>query len=339
MFIITHKKIFLAIGAFVIVASMATVGLLGLKLGIDFTGGALTEVSYGEPLPEGVSLNDLSGSITNEEEIEAALAALPIDLGGFSVRRTETDDRREAFIVRTRDLTEDERITVHEALIELKDDSEILRFTSIGPVIGQELKDKAVWAIGAVCLIIILYVAFAFRGVSYPVGSWVYGGITILALVHDVIVPAAAMALLGTLFGIEVDVLFVMALLAVLGYSVNDTIVVFDRVRENLLEHRQEKKTKQKMEGGIEHEEIIYKLTKPFEKIVGEAVEKTILRSINTSVTTSLALAALYFVGGAVTQTFAFILLVGVVAGTYSSIFLASPMLVWWADKYGAHNE
>lgn len=338
MFVIEYRNIFLGIGVAVMVASIAIVGFFGLRLGIDFTGGALTEVAYGEPLPEGMSASDMAYGTAPEAEIEAALEALPIELGGFSVRRTETDDRREGYIVRTRDLTEPERIMVNDTLTSLRDGGEITRFTTIGPVIGQELKDKAVWAIGAVCLIIVLYVAFAFRGVSYPVGSWVYGGITIFALIHDVLVPTAAMALMGYFMGVEVDVLFVMALLAVLGYSVNDTIVVFDRVRENLMQFRQEKKKKIKRDG-LEREEIEYILTKPFPAIVGQAVNQTLLRSINTSVTTALTVMALYILGGSVTTTFALILFVGIIAGTYSSIFLANPLLVAIAARKQADKE
>lgn len=321
MFVILYRKLFIALGLGIMVASLAIIGTLGLNLGIDFTGGALTEVAY----------EDAS---VREATVTTALTQLPLELGGFSVRATELENGQAGFIVRTRDLTEAERILVSDTLAAVGAGGEVTRFTTIGPVIGEELKDKAVWAIGAVCLVIVLYVAFAFWGVSYPVGSWVYGAITIFVLVHDVLVPTALMALLGHFAGIEVDVLFVMALLAVLGYSVNDTIVVFDRVRENLMQFRQEKKVKTKRDG-LEVEDIEYILTKPFGQIVGEAVGQTYLRSINTSVTTMLALLALYFVGGSVTTIFALVLLVGVLAGTYSSIFLASPLLVAWAKRKG----
>lgn len=296
--------------------SILIVGSLGLKLGIDFTGGALTEVSY-EELPEKATLE----SGLNE-----------LSLGGYSLRGSQDDSGRDGYLLRTRDLSESERITVSTVLTEAGTGGEITRFTSIGPVIGEELKDKAVWAIGAVVLMIVLYVAFAFRGVSYPVSSWVYGTITILALAHDVLVPTAVISLLGHFAGVEVDVLFVMALLAVLGYSVNDTIVVFDRVRENLVKFRQEKKTIKK-EVGMEREIITYKLTKPFSQIVDQSVKETLARSINTSFTTLLTLSALYLIGGSVTQIFALVLVVGVIAGTYSSIFLANPLLVYFADK------
>ena len=326
MFVVKYKKIFLLIAAFVMLFSAAVVFKYGLNLGIDFTGGALTEVAY-EVRPAKV-------------EVEQQLNGLSsVQLGGFSLRETLDETGRDGYLLRTRDLSEEERLTVSGVMTELGEGGEVTRFTSIGPVIGQELKDKAVWAIGGVVMVIILYVAFAFRGVSYPVGSWFYGGITILALAHDVLVPTAVIAILGQTMGLEVDVLFVMAILAVLGYSVNDTIVVFDRVRENLLRFRQEKKRKVKVEGDMQREEIEYKLTKPFGKIVGESVSQTMMRSINTSVTTLLALGALYFIGGDVTATFALVLIVGVLAGTYSSIFLANPLLVFLAERKLAKEE
>lgn len=316
MHIIRYKKILLVLGTAIMVFSIGVTAFLGLNLGIDFTGGALTEVSY-DDRPE-------------KEVFEQRLNEL--DLGGYSLRQTVDDQGRSGYILRTRDLTEAERITVNEVMTSQGAGAEVTRFTSIGPVIGEELKSKAVWAIGAVSLVIILYVAFAFRGVSYPVGSWVYGGITIFVLLHDVLVPTALMALLGYFFGAEVDVLFVMALLAVLGYSVNDTIVVFDRVRENLVQYRQEKKIKKNV-GGVQEEATEYILTKPFDEIVDLSVRQTLVRSINTSFTTLLALLALYFLGGEVTQSFALVLIAGVVAGAYSSIFLANPLLVYLADR------
>lgn len=294
MFIIEKTKLFLWIAVGIVVVTIALLVTLGLRLGIDFTGGSLTEVSYQER-PE-------------KSQLEESLAVL--ELGGISLRETAEEDGNEGYILRTRDLTESERQAVEQVMLESGAGGEIARFTSIGPVIGEELKSKAVWAIGLVVIIIVLYVAFAFRGVSKPVKSWVYGLITILALAHDVLVPTALFGLLGALFGAEVDVLFVMAILAVLGYSVNDTIVVFDRVRENLT--RNEEKGKHV----------------PFPEVVGLSLGQTFTRSINTSVTTLLALLALYFLGGEITQNFALVLIAGVIAGTYSSLFIASPLLV-----------
>ncbi|MBI2120896.1 MAG: protein translocase subunit SecF, partial [Parcubacteria group bacterium] len=180
------------------------------------------------------------------------------------------------------------------------------RFTSIGPVIGHELRAKAWVSIMAVLLAIVLFVAFAFRKVSLPVSSSKYGLITIVALAHDIIVPTGALALLGYFSGVEADVLFVTAILTILGFSVHDTIVVFDRVRENLK----------------------LKVSENFSEVVGTSLRQTFVRSINTSLTVILVLAALLYFGPASTHNFSLILLIGIIAGTYSSVFLASPLLV-----------
>lgn len=312
-----HKHIFLGTGLLVMAASVVLLAVFGVRLGIDFTGGALTEVVY-ETAPE-------------QSEVESTVQGL--DVGGVSVRTTTGTEDRLGFMIRTPDLSEAERVELTDSLLVLGEGGEITRFTSIGPVIGQELADKAVWAIGGIALIIIVYIAIAFSGVGYPVRSWVYGGITVIALLHDVLVPAAVMSILGILIGAEVDVLFVTALLAVLGYSVNDTIVVFDRVRENLKHYRTEEVTEVQDITGAVRKETKYSLTKPFAEIVNMSVTQTLTRSINTSLTTLLALVALYFIGGATTQIFALILMVGVLAGTYSSLFLANPLLIYYAER------
>jgi preprotein translocase subunit SecF len=322
MNIIAHKNIFLAAGMSIIVAALVVLAVFGLRLGIDFTGGSLTEVLYENPP-------------TKTKVVETLQNVDAVPLSDLSVRSTAgvTGTNRVGFVVRTRDLAEVERQAVSDALVSLGTNGEIVRFTSIGPSIGQELADKAVWAIGGIALIIVLYVAIAFSGVQHPVRSWVYGAITIVALLHDVLVPTAVMALLGVFAGVEVDVLFVTAILAVLGYSVNDTIVVFDRVRENLTKYRNEHVQEYTDVTGVTQKETTYTLTKPFAEIVNESVLQIITRSINTSLTTLLALGALYVFGGATTQTFALILMVGVLAGTYSSILLANPLLVWYAER------
>lgn len=323
MFFINHRNIFLVIATIILVGSVALIGFFGLKLGIDFTGGSLTEVAY-QVAPA-------------KETIEEHLTEF--NLGGFSVRASQDEAGRDTFLIRTRNLSEEERASIDEAITGLGEGGEVERFTSVGPVIGEELKDKAVWAIGGVVLIIVLYVAFAFAGIGVPVSSWVYGLVTIIVLIHDVLVPSALMAVLGHFFGVEIDVLFVMAILAVLGYSVNDTIVVFDRVRENLIKNRTEKRTKRTEPGGIVKEEVEYTLTAPYETIVGSAVMETMARSINTSVTTAVTLVALYFIGGDVTKTFALVLLAGVLAGAYSSICIASPLVVAYAKWKDAKKK
>mgnify|MGYP000586491236 CR=1 FL=1 len=315
MFIITYKKVFLAIFAAVVLGSILIITTLGLNLGIDFTGGSLTEVSY-EVAPD-------------KAELEQAIASE--ELGGISVRESVSEVGKDAYLIRTRDLSEPERLELETIVTSLGEAGDVTRFTSIGPVIGQELRDKALYAILGVVFIIVIYVAFAFRGIGTPVNSWTYGVTTIFVLLHDVLVPTALMAILGYTLGVEVDVLFVMAMLAVLGYSVNDTIVVFDRVRENLVANRTETRTKRE-EAGVMFEDVEYTLTKPYGEIVGSAVKETLARSVNTSLTTLIALVALYFIGGSVTQTFALVLMAGVIAGTYSSICVASPLVVSYAQ-------
>ena len=316
--IISNRKVYLTIAGAVVATAIAIIAVFGLRLGIDFTGGSLTEVSY-EAAPA-------------KEVVEAAV--LGQGLEGSSVRASVDEAGRDAYLIRTRDLSEDERVSLQAAVTEIGEGAEVSRFTSIGPVIGQELRDKAVWAIGAVLAVIILYVAYAFAGIGTPVRSWTYGGITILVLMHDILIPTAVMSILGVTLGAEVDVLFVMALLAVLGYSVNDTIVIFDRVREQLIANRTEHKVERE-EAGIMLEEVSYTLNKPYAELVENAVSESMARSINTSITTMVSLVALYFVGGDVTQTFALVLLAGVLAGTYSSICIASPLVVAYAKWKG----
>lgn len=298
MFVATYTKQLLIIAALIFAVAGGIVGVFGIPLGIDFTGGSLTEVAY-DVRPEKADVEE----VLNE-----------MNLGAYSLRGTVGEDGRDGYILRTRDLSDDERQSVQAVLTSTGEGSSIARFTSVGPVIGQELRDKAFWAMLAVVLTIVLYVMFAFRKVAGQVRSWVYGALTILALMHDVLVPVAFVSLAGFFFGIEADILFIMALLTVLGYSVNDTIVVFDRVRENLLKNQEEERIE------------------PIETTVGRSVSDTMGRSINTSLTTLVALGALYLLGGAVTEMFALTLMVGVIAGAYSSIFIANPMLIVLAN-------
>lgn len=296
MHIISHRNIFFVITGIIVALAIGAISYLGLPLGIDFTGGALTEVVYPEGRPEKAIVE---GRLTD------------FDIGGFSVRETALENGTEGYIVRTRNLTEGEHAGVIDALsLGGQNTLEEVRFNSVGPTIGEELRSKAVVAIIVVLIVIILFVAFAFRGVSKPVSSWRYGLIAILALVHDIIVPAGAYAVYAHYTGAEVDTLFVMAILAILGYSVNDTIIVFDRVRENL-KHNEDIRAKEE-----------------FADTVGHSLRQTFGRSINTSLTTLFVLITLFFLGGVSTQNFAFMLLVGVLAGSYSSIFLAAPLLV-----------
>lgn len=323
MSIIRYKKIFLLIAGVIVAASALTVAVLGVEPGIDFTGGSLMEVRY-------------SGAVPEKVQVEERVAT--VGLGEFSVRQSE-GEAGVSYLVSTRDLNEEERVRLEETLRSLTEGAEITRFTSVGPVIGAELADKAVWAIGAVLLLIVCYVAIAFAGIGKPVSSWIYGLMTITVLGHDILVPLAAMSVMGYFGGVEADILFVTALLTILGFSVNDTIVIFDRVREKLKQNRTEHRRTVQEVGGMPREEVTYTLTTPFGELVGQAIDDTMARSINTSLTVLLALGALYVFGGEVTETFALILIVGVVAGAYSSIFIASPLLVVyqeWQERRGS---
>ncbi len=326
MNIIRYRKYFLALALVIVIGAVTIVATFGLKPSLDFTGGSLLEVRY-SVVPE-------------KSAIEQAVVSLGVE--EMSIRQSESEAGT-GYLITTRTLTEAERVTLTETLTALGEGGEVSRFTSVGPVIGSELKDKAVWAIGAVLFLTVCYVAFAFRGIGWPVSSWIYGLITIVVLMHDILVPMAAMSLLGYFIGAEADVLFVTVLLTILGYSVNDTIVIFDRVRDKLKEHRIGKERVVNIPGGMKQTETVYTLTKPFPEIVGQAVDETMARSINTSLTVLLALLALYFFGSSVTETFILVLMVGVFAGAYSSIFIANPLLVmyeaWHTKRVNADKK
>ena len=294
MFVVNNRKIFYLISAVLVGASIVALAIWGLNLSIDFKGGAIAEISYPDP----------DGKPT-VAEIEKNLEKL--NLGEHSIRPVGEN----GYLLRTRELAETERVSLLKALT--FDGTQKIteeRFDSIGPLLGKEAVRKSLFSIILVIICIVLFVTFAFRKVSEPVASWKYGLITVLALIHDVLIPAGVFAVLGHFQGIEEDTLFVTALLVVLGFSVHDTIVVFDRVRENLKINRE---TRAK---------------KPFEQIVGDSISQTFVRSINTSLTTVLVLIVLLFVGATSTKLFSLALIIGIIAGTYSSIFIGSTLLV-----------
>jgi preprotein translocase subunit SecF len=292
MFVIRNKTAFLSLAGILVGVSIAAVLFLGLNLGIDFTGGTLVEVTYPDGRPTMAELQTLL-----KEDLEESFVLRPTGETGY--------------FLRTKELTEAERPALF-ALLSFEGERRVVeeRFTSIGPTVGSELKQKALIALLLVVGAIILFVAFSFRKVSYPVSSWKYGIVAVITLLHDVALPIGLFVILGKAVGVEIDILFITALLAILGYSVNDTIVVFDRIRENLQIDRTSGRTR------------------PFGEVVGESLKQTYVRSINTSLTTLLVLLLLFFVGGEPTRYFSLALLTGVIAGTYSSIFLASPLLV-----------
>lgn len=291
MFIVKNKKIFVGISIFLVVVSIVSLSVFGLKVGIDFKGGALIEVVY-----------------TAESPMQADLDAKLATLNFGSILTQPTGER--GYIIKSRDLNEQEHALLLKTISEEgKRPLEEKSFNSIGPSIGHELTRRAVTCIILVSLAIILFIAYAFRKVSRPVSSWKYGFIAIITLLHDVIIPVGIFSALSHYWGAEMDTLFVVAVLTVLGLSISDTIVVFDRIRENL-----------------KNQINISKVN--FGETVGKSLEQSYVRSISTSLTVILVLLSLVFFGPASTKYFALMLTAGMFFGTYSSIFLASPLLV-----------
>ena len=290
MFIIKYKKIFIGISITLVVLSFVSLFIFGLNVGIDFKGGALTEVVYKEIRP-------------TQEILEKSLTTL--NFGSIVLQPTGGL----GYLIKSRDLTDSEHTLLLKTLSQDKSNTFTeIRFNSIGPTVGPELTRKAILAIVLISLAIICFIAFAFRKVSKPVSSWKYGIIAIVTLLHDVAIPVGLFVILSHYYGAELDTLFVVAILTILGLSVSDTIVIFDRIRENL---RNEDTAKVN-----------------FSEIVGKSLEQSFVRSICTSLTVILVLLALYFFGPVTTRYFALMLTAGMFFGTYSSIFLAPPLLV-----------
>jgi preprotein translocase subunit SecF len=275
------------------------VSIGGVKLGIEFTGGTLVEVRYddNDSAPEKSAVLERAQNIDARAEVRLAEANI------FTIRMQTIGERTQETLAQD--------LSIEDA------PPTIVRLSSIGPTLGAQLEARALLALVLLGAAILLFVAIAFSAVSKPISSWKYGLVTLIALAHDVIITIGFFALLGLVFGTEVDTLFVTALLVILGYSINDTIVVLDRVRDRL----QENTTKKRKE--------------PFDETVAVSLRQTIVRSINTSLSTLLALLALFFFGPAVTHDFSLALMVGVLVGAYSSIFIAAPLLVlfWKTQK------
>lgn len=288
--IIKRRALWLSLSGAMVVVAIIFLSLWGLKFGIDFTGGSLLELKFNGQQP--------SVSIVQTQLADTAVSSL-------TVQPTE-----DSLILRFQESDEDTHQAVLESLRNLPEAQvglEEIRFEAIGPSIGQELRSKAFWLMLMVLIVIIIYVAFTFQRVSKPVASWKYGVIAVVALFHDIIITLGVFALLGEFYGVEINTYFVVALLTVLGYSVNDTIVVFDRTRENLP-----------------------KSATSFAETVDTSLNQTFVRSINTVVTTLLALTAVLFFGGDSVRDFVLALIIGIFCGAYSSIFFAGPLLVVW---------
>ncbi len=290
--IIGHKNMFLGISAVFVGAAVLAIVLFGFRQGVDFSGGTLWQFKITSNAPQPADLESFFKKNLNTPE-----AVITYNLTNNS------------FLARLPTMSESD----HQRLLkDLKIQSrsfEEMSFQSIGPSVGQELRQNALIAIALVLVGISLYIAFAFRKVYHPVSSWKYGVITLITLFHDVVIPAGLLAVLGRYGKIEIDGNFVVALLVVMGFSVHDTIVVFDRIRENLFLDRG--KTR-------------------FGALINQSVNQSMARSLNTSLTLILVLLAVYLAGPLALHYFVLTLLVGVTTGIYSSIFVASPLLLVW---------
>lgn len=297
MFIVKNRKIFYTFSIILILASIISISIWGLNLGIDFKGGSSITFSFEESQKD----LDFIRNRIDQAELNPSLA------NGYTLVSVGEN----SYSLKTRNISEEERIVLIDSISEGgKEKVVIEKFNSIGPALGVESAKKSFVAIILVLVCIVLFISYAFRRVSEPVSSWKYGMFSIIALAHDVLIPIGVFSVLGHFLGYEVDTLFVTAILVILGFSIHDTIVVFDRIRENLKINKEEKTEKK------------------FEEIVGNSISQTFTRSLNTSLTTLFAVLMMYFFGPEATKNFSLVLMIGVIFGTYSSIFLASNMLV-----------
>jgi preprotein translocase subunit SecF len=292
MHILKYKFWYFAFSLLLIVPGLVSLYLWGLQLGIDFTGGTLTEVRF-------------------EKQVDKATVAQELTAAGFPATVQETSNN--SYILRTKPLSDEEAKKLQSTLNDKEGKAELLRVETVGPTVGAELLKNAIIGLVVASVAIVLYIAFSFRKVPRPASSWRFGITAVITLLHDALLVVGIFSLLGHFLHVEVDSLFMTALLTIIGFSVHDTIVVFDRIRENLL-----------------------KINEPFEEVANVSLNQTIGRSLNTSVTVILVLVALLIFGSTATYWFTVALLIGIVAGTYSSIFNATPLLVvWqnWSDK------
>ncbi len=300
--IIKKRSIAFIFSGILCVLSLISLGVFSLKPGLDFTGGSLLELSFD------------NGTRPQTAELRTA-----IEKSGFTPSTLQFSGDT-GMIIKLPFISEEEHQKILQDIrTEFEKDGLLVReerLETIGPAFSEQLRSRSVYAIVAVSLSIVLFIAYAFRKISKSVPSWKYGVAAIVALLHDVLITLGIFAFLGHLYGIEIDLTFVVALLTILGYSINDTIVVFDRIREK----------------------VLLKGAKDFASTVNLAVNETIGRSINTSITVQLTLLSLYFFGGETTQNFSLALIIGIFFGTYSSIFVASSLLVSWEEWSKRHK-
>ncbi len=290
MKLLNYYKYLFALSGIILVFGIGSLAIFGLRQGIDFKGGTVTELEFTQSF--------------DQEKVKAVLDSNNIQ--GYQLQATGPN----GLIIKTENIEKEQHDKLASDIKTQVGEYKEKRFDSIGPTVGEELKKKALYQLIIVSIGIVAYIAYAFRRVSRPITPWQFGVAAIIALVHDLLIVLGIFSLLGHFYGIEIDSLFVTAMLTVLGFSVHDTIIVFDRIRENL-----------KVYAG-----------QSTEFIVNHSISQTLVRSLNTSLTVLFVLLAMLLFGGETIKYFVLALLVGIAAGTYSSIFVASPILVLWQN-------
>jgi len=290
---IKYKNIFLAFTAVVMIACGALLAVYGLKPSIEFTGGSISEIDYKDTRPSNQAIMEKIGGLGIKD-----ITIYSVEEKGVSIRTEAIDNATHTKLL--------------DALKGTGDYTE-KSFEMIGPVIGKELSSKMELLVAISLLAMLIYIAIAFRNVPGPVSPWIYGAASFLILIHDVLVPLGVFSFLGKNYGIQVTIPIITALLTVVGYAINNVIVVYDRIRENLLKDRKS----------------------TFEEISNRAINQTLTRQINTSVATLIPVFAIYFYGGLSLKYFSLALILGIVTGTYSSVFLASQILIVWLGLRG----
>ena len=289
--VIGKKNLYFALSLIVVIPGLIALLLFGLNLSIDFTGGSRLTISFPQKVEKTTS--EKIKNILVKENLKVST----VEISGKSI------------LIRTSPINQEQNTKFISTLSKEFKTAKETQFETIGPTIGAETTANAIKAVLLASVLIILYITWSFRKVPKPASSLRFGVSAIVALIHDVLVVVGIFAILGHFFGVEIDSLFVTALLTVIGFSVHDTIVVFDRIRENL----------RKSQGS-------------FPQIVNDSILQTLDRSLNTSLTVLLVLFALLLFGGETIKWFVVALLIGVTSGTYSSIFNASPILVVWQE-------
>jgi len=300
MNIIGKKKWFFALSLVVIIPGIISLALFGLRAGIDFSGGSRIEIQNAKFSPRG----EADKVQSSKKALEKIFTGEKIEM--HSIQNFQDD----AFIIRTKEIDQKAYSKLVKQIQKKFPNTKEVGFQTIGPTVSAETTLNAFKSIGMASLLIVLYIAWSFRKVPKPASSLRFGVCAIIALVHDVLVVVGVFSLFGKFLGVEVDSLFVTALLTIIGFSVHDTIVVFDRIRENLIRTG----------------------ASSFAKVANDSILQTINRSLNTSITVFLVLLALVLFGGESTRWFVIALLIGIISGTYSSIFTAAPLLVLWHE-------